>query len=173
MIQIPSRNSPWRTFMKVIPHTSPLMHSTLLSACTALLCAATLPQTIAQGFSSGSDGSYGPMNITNDTTLNLPANGIFNCTTFSVAAGATLRFNRNAFNTPVYLLATSNVVIDGTIDVSGSASPGNFAGGPSGPGGFDGGSGGFSTVSQTLPGGAGLGAGGGKSGDGYYGCGAA
>ena len=159
--------------MKAIPHTSSFLHSILLAACAALLCAVALPQTFAQGFSSGSDGSFGPMNITNDTTLNLPANGIFNCTTISVAEGATLRFNRNVLNTPVYLLATSNVVIDGTIDVSGSASPGNFAGGPSGPGGFDGGSGGFSTVSQTLPGGAGLGPGGGKSGDGYFGSGMA
>jgi hypothetical protein len=55
-----------------------------------------------------------------------------------VAGGATLRFNRNALNTPVYLLATSNVTIAGTIDVSGTAGTA-AARGLGGPGGFDGG----------------------------------
>jgi hypothetical protein len=146
-------------------HELKSMNAIVHLAFTVIFCAAVLPQVFAQGFSSGSDGSYGPMNITNDTTLQLPTDGIFRCTTIDVAAGVTLRFIRNPFNTPVYLLATSNVTINGTIDVSGSGSPGNFAGGPGGPGGFDGGSGGFTTVSETLPGGAGLGPGGGKSGD--------
>lgn len=141
------------------------MKAILPIALTALLSAAALPQAHAQGFTSGSTGSDGPLNITTNTTLDLPANGIFNCTTINVSTGATLRFNRNALNTPVYLLATGDVVINGTVDVSGGASPGNFAGGASGPGGFDGGAGGFSTVGQSSPGGAGQGPGGGKSGN--------
>ena len=60
------------------------------------------------------------MNITTNTTLALPTNGIFNCTTITIASGATLKFNPNALNTPVYLLATNDVTINGTIDVSGS-----------------------------------------------------
>src|SRR5258706_7032184 len=76
-------------------------------------------QTFA--FDSGSTGEYGPMNITSNTTLDLPVDGKFHCTTINVATNATLRFNRNPLNTPVYLLATSNVTINGTIDVSGSA----------------------------------------------------
>jgi hypothetical protein len=135
-------------------------------ALTALACAAALPQMHAQGFSSGSDGSYGPLNITTDTTLDLPTNGIFHCTTITVDQGATLSFRRNPLNTPVHLLATGGVLINGTIDVSGKATLGNFAGGVGGPGGFDGGPGGFLTTGQALPGGAGQGPGAGKSGSG-------
>jgi hypothetical protein len=102
---------------------------------------------------SGSDGSYGPMNITANNTLNLPSDGIFRCTTITIAAGATLSFTRNGLNTPVYLLATGDVQIFGTIDVSGSAGTATL-GGSGGPGGFDGG----------TPSGSGLGPGGGKPG---------
>ena len=99
------------------------------------------------------------MNITTNTTLDLPANGIFNCTTITIASNATLRFNRNTLNTPVYLLATNNVTINGTIDVSGS--PGTAtAGGAGGPGGFDGGA----PVKGVLPASDGHGPGGGRGG---------
>lgn len=98
----------------------------------------------AQPFDSGSDGSYGAMNITGNTTLDLPPDGIFHCTTITVAFGATLRFNRNALNTPVWLLATGDVTISvaGTIDVSGGGASGRLPG-VGGPGGFDGGEGGY------------------------------
>jgi len=47
-------------------------------ALTALILACASPTRLhAQGFTSGSNGSYGPMNITANTTLNLPADGIF------------------------------------------------------------------------------------------------
>src|SRR5712692_5816134 len=112
---------------------------------------------LSQGFSSGSTGAYGPLNVTSNTTLNLPPDGIFNCTTIRIAPSVTLTFNRNALNTPVYLLATSNVTINGTIDVGGQV--GSAAGGP---GGFDGGYGGLNAI---TPPGAGYGPGGGKGGD--------
>jgi len=130
-----------------------------------LLLAASGYEALAQGFNSGSDGSYGPMNITSNTTLTLPPDGIFHCTTINVGASFTLRFNRNALNTPVYLLATGDVTINGTIDVSGqngTSSP--PVGGKGGPGGFDGGAPGF----DTLPPGAGQGPGGGKGGAATY-----
>jgi len=137
----------------------------ILSATFVALCAAALPPSLhAQGFTSGSTGAYGPMNITTNTTLDLPTNGIFHCTTITVAEGATLTFRRNLLNTPVYLLATGDVTISGTINVSGGQSPGNFVGGQGGPGGFDGGSGGFTAVNEVLPGSAGQGPGGGKPG---------
>jgi hypothetical protein len=88
----------------------------------------------AAPFDCGSNGTNGALNITSDTTLDLPPDGIFNYTTITVAQGATLKFNRNALNTPAYLLATGDVVINGTIDVS--AVPASRLGGP---GGFDGG----------------------------------
>ncbi len=106
-----------------------------------LLLAAALPSAttlLAQPFSSGSTGSYGAMNITTNTTLALPADGIFNCTTITVASNATLTFTRNALNTPVYLLAQSNILIQGSINLNGSLGT-ITAGGAGGPGGFDGG----------------------------------
>jgi hypothetical protein len=121
------------------------------------LCAKTpLP---GQAFDSGSNGSYGALNVTTNTILDMPADGIFHCTTISVASGTTLRFKGNPLNTPVYLLATGDINIQGTIDVSGSAGIINQRG-VGGPGGFDGGIG--STTTQ--PHGEGQGPGGGKAG---------
>jgi len=111
-------------------------------------------------FSSGSDGSYGPLNITNDTTLTVESNGIYNCTTIYVATNVTLRFLKNgaAGNFPVHLLATSNVVVDGIVDVSGQN--GSETSGAGGPGGFDGGEPGIALLGVAP--GDGLGPGGGK-----------
>ena len=113
----------------------------------------------AQGFNSGSDGSYGPLNVTSNTVLNVPTNGIFNCTTINVQAGTTLRFNPNPLNTPVYLLATGGVVIAGVVNVDGQTASGQN-GGAGGPGGFAGGTGGL----NTIPPGAGYGPGAGLAG---------
>lgn len=97
-------------------------------------------QVTASAFqvNSGSDGSYGALNITANTNLTLPPDGILHCTTVNVAAGATLRFLRNDANTPAHLLATGDITIAGTIDVSGGAG-GSIAGGEGGPGGWGGG----------------------------------
>ena len=116
--------------------------------------------TSAQTFDSGSNGTLDALNVTSNTTLELPPDGIFNYTTIHVESNATLTFERNELNTPVYLLATGDVVIDGTIDVSGQAPIGNVAGGLGGPGGFDGGAAG----SVDTDGGAGQGPGGGRPG---------
>ena len=111
----------------------------------------SIPLSAQTGFDSGSDGSFGPINITVDTTMDLPPDGIFHATTVNIASGVSLFFNRNELNTPVFLLATGLVNIEGHIQVNGSQ--GSFiAGGLGGPGGFDGGS----------PGGTGI-----DSGDGY------
>jgi len=109
----------------------------------------------SQTFSSGSDGSYGAINITSDTTLTTPVDGIFNATTIFVASNAVLTFTRNQLNTPVYLLASGSVVIEGGIDVSGDDAIGSM-GGLGGPGGFAGGHGGG------IGAGAGMGPGGGN-----------
>src|SRR5438046_3066286 len=79
-----------------------------------------------------------------------------NDTTIIVDVGATLRFRRNPLNTPVYLLAQGNVLINGTIDLSATA-PDGGAPGQGGPGGFDGGFGGYALA----PAGDGKGPGGG------------
>ena len=138
---------------------------------TALLGFPPSP-TFAQTFSSGSTGADGAFNppgsVPAGTTVNgstytvpLPATGIYNFTTITVQSGVTVTFARNAANTPVILLATGNINIVGTIDVSGSAAPNfSFQPGRGGPGGFDGGVGGDGLT--TNLGGAGLGPGGGS-----------
>jgi hypothetical protein len=93
---------------------------------------------LAASFDSGSTGADGALNIISNTTLSLPANGMFNFTTINVASGSTLKFLRNDLNTPVHLLATSNVTIAGIIDISGLPGSTSVAG-QGGPGGFDGG----------------------------------
>jgi hypothetical protein len=105
---------------------------------TLLLAAGLAVDVQGQGFVSGSDGSYGPLEITTNTTLAMPADGVFHCTTISIHNGATLRFIPNGRNTPVRLLATGDVLISGTIDVSGSDGTA-LRGGAGGPGGFAGG----------------------------------
>lgn len=142
------------------------MNTKLLLRAPALLLTVVAPHLVhAQNFTSGSDGSYGAMNITTNTTLALPADGIFHCTTITVAQGATLTFTRNALNTPVHLLATGDVLINGSIDVSaGPPADGNgrLVGGSGGPGGFDGGPSGFISTGNTRQAGSGQGPGGGK-----------
>lgn len=77
----------------------------------------------------GSDGSDGALNVTTDTVLPLPADGIFHYTSLTVAAGATLSFSYTGdFHPGVVLLATGDVVIDGTLDVSGGDAGSGFAG---------------------------------------------
>lgn len=133
-----------------------------IQALCAIVLVGALPALVqAQGFSSGSTGADGALNVTSDTTLNVPPNGIFNFTTINVASGVTLRFNRNALNTPVYLLATGDVTVAGTINVDGGTGTSNPpVGGAGGPGGFDGGMPGFISI---VPG-AGYGPGAGKGG---------
>jgi hypothetical protein len=140
-----------------IQETDPMMTRNVLFSTLALLAAAS---TALAQFDSGSDGSYGPIDVTSGTvSLEMPPDGIFHATTVNVASGATLKFNRNARNTPVYLLATGDITVAGTIDGSGangtSVPP---AGGKGGPGGFDGGTPGYGSVSPgggKGPGGAG------------------
>lgn len=147
----------------------------------ALLAAAliaALAWTPAHAVDSGSTGADGALNPTVDTEVQLPASGVLNYTTVNIPAGVTVKFKRNAANTPVYLLASGDVTIAGTIDVRGQdAAPTGTYGdgaqgddgvpGEGGPGGFSGGRGGRDDASQRpaiIRGGAGLGPGGGPGG---------
>lgn len=118
---------------------------------TALPC-------IAQ-FDSGSDGSMGVLDVQANTTLDVPEDGRFHFTTVNIASSRVLRFNRNANNTPIYLLATGPITIAGDIEVSGQQGT-TVSGGLSGSGGFDGGNPG----SVSTPPGDGLGPGAGRAG---------
>ena len=119
-----------------------------------------------QSFDAGSNGTLGDVIITTNTTLNLPDDGKLHFKNLTVNSGVTLSFNRNARNTPVFILSQSNVVVDGTINVDGGDRSAN-TGGLGGPGGFDGGKPGFGAE---VPPGFGYGPGGGVAGN-NSGCG--
>jgi hypothetical protein len=115
---------------------------------------------LAQGFDSGSSGALGPLNITASTEIPLPPDGVLHYTTVTVPQGFTVTFTRNSLNTPVYLLAQGEVLINGIINVSGGFGD-SFRGGDGGPGGYDGGKPGVSG----QPPGAGYGPGAGRGGE--------
>lgn len=161
-----SRTSAWRTSALAIPKESHPRSGPSRKP-LALLCAVALSLCAgahAAPFSSGSTGADGDLVVSNNLTLNLPPDGIFHFNTITVNANRTLTFNRNPLNTPVYLLAKSNVIISGRIDVSAKPAFGNYLGGLGGPGGYDGGLGGFVSGTNFGLGGAGLGPGGGRRG---------
>ncbi len=121
----------------------------------------------AQAFTSGSTGADGPFNPTCTPTpctviVTLPASGVFNFTTITVPSNVTVQFTRNVANTPVTVLATGSVLINGTLDVSGNPAAAWGRPGQGGPGGFDGGVGADGVT--TTRAGNGLGPGGGTGG---------
>jgi hypothetical protein len=69
-------------------------------------------------FDAGSTGAMGPLKVNENTVLNVPPDGVFHFTTINFESGI-LTFNRNTLNTPVYLLAQGEIVINGWIVVSG------------------------------------------------------
>lgn len=111
-------------------------------------------------FNSGSSGVLGAFNPTANTEVVLPEpDGVLNYTTVNIPAGVTVTFKKNSKNTPVYMLATGDVIIAGTISVNGGNATATDTG-KGGPGGFDGGYGG----GIATPGGKGFGPGGGNPG---------
>lgn len=126
----------------------------------------------AQTFNSGSTGANGAFSPATNTTLTMPPDGIFHYTTINIPAGVTVTFLKNAANTPVTMLATSDVTIAGTININGqnglpssASGPAVNSGGAGGPGGFSGGQGGARGTTNN-PGSAGQGPGGGAAGAG-------
>jgi hypothetical protein len=111
-------------------------------------------------FSSGSTGALGALNPTGSITIPLPPDGILNYTTINIPESVSVSFAKNARNTPVYLLATGDVSINGYIDVSGIGNNGPLPG-EGGPGGFGGGQ---AALAAGESAGAGQGPGGGKPG---------
>jgi hypothetical protein len=139
------------------------MKTPVLLRLLAGLAAAALwpgPAVHAAPFDAGSDGSYGALVVPQGVTTNLalPADGVFRCTTITVAQGATLRFTKNPLNTPVVLLAQGDVVIGGTLDLTGGNASGAIPG-TGGPGGFGGGYGGGGPAAPASRGGDGHGPG--------------
>ncbi|MDX2149367.1 MAG: hypothetical protein SFV54_01435 [Bryobacteraceae bacterium] len=117
-------------------------------------------------FSSGSSGKELALNITASgityfdpvaMNLNPVVPGVFHFTTINVAAGSTLKFSERKYHGPVYFLASGDVTIAGTLDLSGENSYGSLAftsqrvPNAGGSGGFSGGMGGYSG-NPALPG---------------------
>lgn len=131
---------------------------------------------------TGNPDCLGAFSPTVNTVIDLPPDGILDYTTFTVPAGVTITFTKNAANTPVIIRTTGNVTIDGVIDIRGTAAkPSGTAGGGNlgddgqpglgGPGGYDGGFGGYSPLfggSTGMRGGGGQGPGGGQPGQTSY-----
>ncbi|MBI2926951.1 MAG: hypothetical protein HYY24_14750 [Verrucomicrobia bacterium] len=115
------------------------------------------------------DGNNWSLSSDDTILLDMTAkpNGVWNFTSITVPAGVSVRFKKNAANTPVQWLATENVLINGALDlngangIGGTVATGNEA--PGGPGGFAGGLGG-SPGAPTFAGTPGQGPGGGRPG---------
>jgi len=135
-------------------------HRFLRSFYTLALTAALAGIAHAQAFSSGSTGADGVLDVTTEHTLAARQNGVFHFTSIRVRPGAVLRFARHEANPPIHLLATKEVIVEGTIDISGSLGT-ELVGGSGGSGGFDGGHPGIAG----KPPGAGHGPGGGGPGE--------
>lgn len=95
---------------------------------------------LSWAFDSGSTGTA-DLVVSSNMTITLPADGVLQYINVTVNSGATLKFNRNANNTPVTILASGNVTVNGSINVDGANGNQNVPGN-GGPGGFDGGTGG-------------------------------
>ena len=150
-----------------------------------MLTAFAVPLTGQAAFDSGSTGSDGALSPTVNTAIQLPESGVLNYTSVNIPSGVTVTFIKNNTNTPVYLLAKSDVTIAGAINLTGGdAKPTGTYGdgvladdgipGLGGPGGYDGGRGGTEDLQQRtsiIRGGTGLGPGGGAGGiEGGNGC---
>jgi hypothetical protein len=141
----------------------------LIAAGTPLLQPTALAQCTFSSGSTGADGAFTPTNsmpatgwsISNNvvTVTNKP-DGIFHFTSIYIETNWIVKFTKNALNTPVFLLAQSNVTIRGTIAFQGADGT-STSGGEGAPGGFDAG-----TAEATIgthgfgPGGGGYGVGG-------------
>ena len=132
-----------------------------------LLAALFLAPILAYGQvntgSTGSDGALDLSSITNATNVVIDMsdhpNGIYNYTYINIPSYVAVTFVPNANNAPVTWLVQSNVLINGTVNVSGQGSIGAI-GGLGGPGGWAGGSGGSNPTAGQGPGGGVAGSGG-------------
>ncbi|MEK7412861.1 MAG: hypothetical protein AAB263_06050 [Planctomycetota bacterium] len=144
---------------------------TLFLACLTGLA----PDFVWAAFSSDSTGADGALNPIANVELQIPPSGIFNYTSVNIPTGVTVTFRKNANNSPVTILASADVTVAGTIDISGKSSQNvgtslladYTAPGVGGPGGFDGGRGGTSQVNSRAGNGLGPGSGGGGSRGGF------
>jgi hypothetical protein len=123
------------------PKGKSMKRKILQTMLAVLVCAGANAQV-----NSGSNGNDGAFNPTTNTVINMAdhPDGIYQYTSVNIPSGVTVTFIPNANNSPVTWLVQSNVVINGTVNLSGQDI------GAGGPGGWAGGSGGV-TISLTSP----------------------
>jgi hypothetical protein len=122
------------------------------------------PVFVRAQVNSGSNGSDGAFNPATNTVIDMAdhPNGIYQYTSVNISNGVTVTFIPNANNAPVVWLVQSNIVVSGTVDVSGK--DGNSGvGGLGGPGGFRGGNAGTTATPGQGPGGGPVGTQGGNA----------
>ncbi len=162
-----------------------------LTSLVILLCGSAQGQTFNSG-STGADGAFTvsiailpngvvlaignmPVGTTHECNFNLvgqctvtlplrePPNHVYNFTTVDIDQFVTVKFAPNKANTPVFILASGDVTINGIISVNGEPVGRGLIPPAGGPGGFSGGTM-FGAQAQTQLGGAGSGPGGGNGG---------
>jgi len=106
--------------------------------------------TRAQTFNSGSSGILGDVVVTGTNEWQMPDNGEFHLNSLVIQNNALLTFSKptNGLNPPVYLLARSNITIQGRISVDGQAAQLGGILSQGGPGGFAGGSVGYANTGK-------------------------
>ena len=118
----------------------------------ALAAALALPCLAGAQVNSGSNGSDGAFNPTQNVVIDMAdhPDGIYHYTSVNVPSGVTVTFKANVGNKPVVWLVQGDCVIDGLVDVSGGSAE---YGGNAGPGGGGGGNGGTTANNGKGPGG--------------------
>jgi hypothetical protein len=123
------------------------MKTTLLK--TLLALGLLLPVVAGAQVNSGSNGSDGAFNPTQNVTIDMAnhPDGIYQYTSVNIPSGVTVSFIPNANNKPVVWLVQGDCTVGGTVDVTGQDN------GRGGPGGFRGGTGGSNPTPGAGPGG--------------------
>ncbi|MBI5155293.1 hypothetical protein HZA57_08645 [Candidatus Poribacteria bacterium] len=125
------------------------MNRKLLISFAAVLVAGLLSPLFAQEdgvFSSGSDGSDGALSPTEDTVI-LVDKPVYNYTSVNIPSGVIVTFAKTGNNYPVVWRSQGDIVIDGAVNLDGSAAV-ESAAGRGGPGGWNGGDGALNFTSN-------------------------
>jgi hypothetical protein len=93
-----------------------------------------VPVVAAPVISDGSDGAFNPAGFPVLDLNTMAPDGVLNFTTVHIPPGVIVKFAANSLNTPVFLAATGDIRIEGTIEVSArdyflTAGPGGGAAG--------------------------------------------
>ncbi len=95
--------------------------------------AGVIPARAQNTFNSGSTGADGAFAPTSSQSIQVPESGVFNFTTVDIPNGVTIKFLRNSRNSPVTILASGNVNINGGFtNLDGQAGNQNGGGGMGG-----------------------------------------